>query len=235
MRANEPKRWNVDTVVLVGDLWIFCFTMLGFLAPFAIIGLLYVTDTYVAVADALGFWIFPIVLVMAFVLSWLGWSSQISAWRVWAYRRVEDVAALKESATGTLIWPDGHLFERTEFRSRNQAAEMARLEEEAQQRAALRVQSGQVWKEPTSVVGTLAKAIMWGLLLGVPLPFALVGLLELLGFYVADRPIVWVGILALAVVLSITIGVTAFRHGLSADEALRRVLPSWMLRKDIQR
>ena len=235
MRGNEPKRWNVDTVVLVGDLWIFCVTMLGFFVPFAIIGLLFLTDTYVAVADALDFWIFPIVLVTAFVFSWLGWSSQISAWRVWAYRRVEDVAALKESATGTLIWPDGHLFERTEFRSRDQAAELARLEGEAQQRAASRAEAGQVWKEPTSVVGTLAKAIMWGLALGVPIPFAPVGLLQLLGVYVADRPIVWGGILALAVGLSITISATAFRHGLSADEALRRVLPSWALRKDVER
>ena len=208
--------------------------MLGFFVPFAIIGLLYATGTYVAVADALDFWIFPIVLVTAFVFSWLGWSSQISAWRVWAYRRVEDVAALKESATGTLIWPDGHLFERTEFRSRDQAAELARLEREAQQRAALRAEVGQVWKEPTSVVGTVAKAIMWGLALGVPIPFALVGLIELVGVSVADRPIVWVGITAIAVWLSITIAATAFRQGLSADQALRRVLPSWMLRKDIE-
>jgi len=63
---------------------------------------------------------------------WFIWSMQVTRWRLWAYRRVTDLDALKAEATSlSVIWPSGHLFEKTEFRTRDQALELQRLERNA--------------------------------------------------------------------------------------------------------
>ena len=55
---------------------------------------------------------------ISFALAWLWWSISVPRWRVWAYARVEDVAALKQLAVeARLTWPDGSIFERTELKS----------------------------------------------------------------------------------------------------------------------
>jgi hypothetical protein len=69
-----------------------------------------------------------IALMAGGLASWLTWAWLITRWRLWAYRRVSDIAALKRSAEGTLIWPEGHVFERSEIRSSQQRKELARLE-----------------------------------------------------------------------------------------------------------
>lgn len=129
--ADTPDRTKVVApwlAVLIGQLWVNGSAALGFGTGFACIGLLYAIGRYAPVADALGLWLIMMVLLISFVCSWLAWSWQITRWRLWAYARVADVAELKRLATGSLTWPDGHPFERTEFRSRDQAAELARLE-----------------------------------------------------------------------------------------------------------
>ena len=66
-----------------------------------------------------------------FVLAWLWWSFSVPRWRLWAYERVEDVAALKEQAVLVgLTWPQGHAFGRTEFKSRAQLARERELDPE---------------------------------------------------------------------------------------------------------
>jgi hypothetical protein len=57
-------------------------------------------------------------LILSFVLPWLYWSWAITKWRIWAYERIEDIEELKLNAVkAKLIWPDGHILERTEIRS----------------------------------------------------------------------------------------------------------------------
>jgi len=49
-------------------------------------------------------------------LAWLTWSILIPHWRIWAYERVQDIEELKRLAVeARVIWPEGHIFQRTEI------------------------------------------------------------------------------------------------------------------------
>jgi hypothetical protein len=88
---------------------------------------LLITQTWLF--DRLGAWSL-LLIIGVLVGPWLIWSVQVTRWRLWAYRRVADVDALKAEAIAlSVIWPSGHLFERTEFRTRSQALELQRLEQ----------------------------------------------------------------------------------------------------------
>lgn len=67
-------------------------------------------------------------LCISLVLAWSWWSFMVSQWRMWAYARVEDLSSLERSAIAAgLIWPTGHFFERTEFRSKATDAKLRDL------------------------------------------------------------------------------------------------------------
>jgi hypothetical protein len=62
-------------------------------------------------------------------VAWAWWSFTVPRWRLWAYERVEDIALLKKRAVQVgLVWPDGHFFARTEFKSAAHAAKEQALE-----------------------------------------------------------------------------------------------------------
>lgn len=59
-------------------------------------------------------------LILGFGLAWAWWSYEIVKWRIWAYENTKktDWNSLKQRAISQkLIWPDGSIFEKTEFRS----------------------------------------------------------------------------------------------------------------------
>ena len=59
-----------------------------------------------------------IVLAAPFV-AWVWWSYATPRWRRWALRRGASAAELQRVAERErLVWPQGHFFERTEFRVR---------------------------------------------------------------------------------------------------------------------
>jgi hypothetical protein len=63
-------------------------------------------------------WFLP-AFVSGFVAGWMVWSIQIPRWRRWAYERVDDVEELKRHAVeAQLIWPEGHVLQKTELASR---------------------------------------------------------------------------------------------------------------------
>ena len=56
-------------------------------------------------------------------LAWLYWSLAVPRWRLWAYRRVANVSALKRAAVDVgLVWKDGSIFAKTERKSVEQEA-----------------------------------------------------------------------------------------------------------------
>jgi ABC-type transport system involved in Fe-S cluster assembly fused permease/ATPase subunit len=98
------------------------------LATYGLGAALLITQTWLF--DLLGAWSL-LLIIGVLVGPWLIWSVQVTHWRLWAYRRVADVDALKAEAIAlSVIWPSGHLFERTEFRTRSQALELQRLEQQ---------------------------------------------------------------------------------------------------------
>lgn len=81
-------------------------------------------------------WALPAFLVSS-LGSWLVWSTQVPRWRLWAYRRVNDVVSLKRLAVESrIVWPDGSFFERTEIMSRQVRDELRNLEAASMSRGA---------------------------------------------------------------------------------------------------
>ena len=62
--------------------------------------------------------LWPPALVGTVVAAWLWWSWSLPRWRVWALENVEDLDAFISAAVAEqLMWPPGHLLEKTEIRS----------------------------------------------------------------------------------------------------------------------
>jgi hypothetical protein len=62
--------------------------------------------------------------VSCFILGWLWWSFSVPRWRDWAKRNGADESRtqmLAQSGRGPLVWPKGHLLEKTEFRPRKKS------------------------------------------------------------------------------------------------------------------
>ena len=77
-----------------------------------------------------GFAIAGMIFFPSIAAAWLVWSIQVPRWRLWAYERVDDLAELKARAVAAqLIWPEGHLFEKTEIRTRRTREALRRLED----------------------------------------------------------------------------------------------------------
>jgi hypothetical protein len=84
----------------------------------------------------------PITVAVVMVLTlaiwcgaWAAWSVLVPRWRLWAYRRVDDLDELKrQAAAAGLIWaennPVGRLFARTEIVPKSLRRELERLEHE---------------------------------------------------------------------------------------------------------
>ncbi len=97
--------------------------MFGTPAVFGATGALFGGMQLVTFSAVIGF-------VIGWPLAWLSWSYNSPRWKVWAYRRVDDLPRLKQLAVDDrLIWPDGHLFERTEIKTKAVRDELRRLEE----------------------------------------------------------------------------------------------------------
>jgi hypothetical protein len=78
----------------------------------------------IATVAALGFRLYgPIGGVVGLFLgplvAWIWWSFSVPRWRQWAKEKGADEERTQTLAVKTgLVWPKGHFFEKTEFRSR---------------------------------------------------------------------------------------------------------------------
>jgi hypothetical protein len=61
---------------------------------------------------------------------WIYWSFAITRWRIWAFTNVDDINELKSRAISSkLIWPDGHIFEKTEIRTKKEKEIIKKFED----------------------------------------------------------------------------------------------------------
>lgn len=68
-------------------------------------------------------------ILISISLGWIWWSYWVVLWKIEGLDKVKDVHLLYERAiSGRLIWPRGHLCERTEFRFGEKANKLAKLE-----------------------------------------------------------------------------------------------------------
>jgi hypothetical protein len=121
-----PKKLTPDVAVLWGTIVVNGAVLAFFVTPAIILNVLperYLPPSEPQIA-------IPLVLGI-FAGAWLTWSVLAPRWRLWAYRRVEDIDMLKALAVEQkLLWPEGHFFQRTEIASRALREELARIERE---------------------------------------------------------------------------------------------------------
>jgi len=121
------KEISIDRAIMVGTIWIngpvfsllFGPAMLVFL-----LGAPHRGEVPKAVLIGGG-----VAFVLGIIAAWAWWSYMVPRWRVWAWSRVSDLGELRIRAVRAgLIWPQGHFFERTEFRSKALQNEIVELE-----------------------------------------------------------------------------------------------------------
>ena len=110
-------RLSVTSAVVVGTLWVnipILPLMFAPLAAFLYIGRRYVSQPSTSfIVTAM-----PALLLLGFVIAWCWWALMVPRWRMWAWQRVDDLRGLRASAVRAgLIWPKGHLLEKTEMRT----------------------------------------------------------------------------------------------------------------------
>jgi len=72
-----------------------------------------------SVQGLLPFGSIAVAFVLGVGLGWLYWSVMITKWRLWAFENVRNVHELRKRAIReNLIWPDGHILNKIEIRSR---------------------------------------------------------------------------------------------------------------------
>ncbi|WP_018413262.1 hypothetical protein [Methyloversatilis thermotolerans] len=119
---------SVSRAIWLGTLWVNLPVLALLCAPLWLFGQLFDRGL---LPDHSKWMVLP-VFAASFVLAWLWWAVMVPRWRLWAYRRVRDIAALKARAVSAgLTWPDGHFFSRSEIKSRRHAELERELEIDA--------------------------------------------------------------------------------------------------------
>ena len=75
-------------------------------------------------------------VILAFILGWLVWSFAIVKWRIWAFEKTNEKwhsYLKKEAVKAKMIWPDGHIFEKTEIRSKEQSKKIIAINKRMEQ------------------------------------------------------------------------------------------------------
>ena len=121
-------RLSITSAVVVGTLWVNVPVLPLMFAPLA--AFLYIGPRY-ASQPSTSFIVIamPALLLFGFVIAWFWWAYMVPRWRVWAWQRVEDLGGLRARAVRAgLIWPRGHLLEKTEIRPRPVKEKLRNLE-----------------------------------------------------------------------------------------------------------
>ena len=95
---------------------------INFPAMFVMFGFMWLSY-YLNTIELISKTIMIIGFVISFILGWLVWSFFIPKWRIWAFEKIDEQFHNKlknEAIDAKLIWSDGHIFEKTEIRTKIQ-------------------------------------------------------------------------------------------------------------------
>lgn len=100
-----------------------------FALMFGLPGLVFALSRLLGAPEEVLYWLVGIAVVVGWCGAWAAWSFMTPIWRLWAYRRVDDLEELKWLAVeAKVLWPEGHVFQRTEIMSAATRVELQRLE-----------------------------------------------------------------------------------------------------------
>lgn len=72
--------------------------------------------------------IVPIGFLFGIIFSWIVWSYQVPKWKIWAYKRVENINDLKKQAIESkIIWKDSSIFTKTEIWPQSRKDELNKI------------------------------------------------------------------------------------------------------------
>jgi len=110
------KKISAKAAVWTGQAWINLPVFVLIFSPISLFGLLAFPWLNRQAGSVAG----PLLICLFFLgigLAWLWWAVMVPRWRIWAWSRVADIEDLRQRAVRAgLIWPEGHVLERTEFR-----------------------------------------------------------------------------------------------------------------------
>jgi hypothetical protein len=85
---------------------------------------------YFAIQNYITKWQIVLGVILSIALAWLYWSLTITKWRIWSLENVRNIHDLKQKAIQyKLIWSDGSIFEKTEFKTNLQILKLTTLNE----------------------------------------------------------------------------------------------------------
>ncbi|MBX7143303.1 MAG: DUF4269 domain-containing protein [Oligoflexia bacterium] len=108
---NVSRTLSVGKAIWFGLIWVNVPVLVYLSCP------LWIFSTYIEQGEISRdySWLGLIVFLTSIVAAWSWWSLAVPRWRRWAYRRVDDLAQLKQQAIAVgITWPDDHIFESTE-------------------------------------------------------------------------------------------------------------------------
>ena len=122
------NRVSIDNAIVIGTFWVNIPVLPLMFAPLALLFRFSPPDTSQPPTPLL-LVAMAALLLLGFIAAWSWWSFMVPRWRIWAWERVADLRQLRMRAVRAgLIWPEGHFFERTEYRPSHIKAKLRVLE-----------------------------------------------------------------------------------------------------------
>ena len=106
---EDESRMSVGAAIIIGHIAV-TIPVLIILFGFMFVGYLFFQN--------INWFVF---LFLGFVLAWIWWSFMIPRWRIWVHRQGVNPEQLQKWAVLTgLVWPKGWIFEKTEFKVKDE-------------------------------------------------------------------------------------------------------------------
>ena len=106
---ESKPRLNIAVIILTGH-FLVNLPVLIIMGGFIYAGIYHIEDN-----------LWMVLFLLGFILAWIWWSFMVPRWRRWALKQGASEKKLQKWAVATgLTWPKGSIFERTEFKLKDE-------------------------------------------------------------------------------------------------------------------